>query len=271
MRALSFDRSVLSFGGVGLADWRGCLPTALELVMVLLLALQAARLLWMALTPLGPIGAPAALADLPATAARLPTTDVFYKRMTAASPADGSSEALGYTLFGLRSESGDGGSAILGKNDEQASYAVGREIAPGIVLETVGVDHAVLASNGARHRIELPRFADTAAPRTAGTLPVGATKPATAEPPTVDPQDLLAEAGLRANDDGGYTLIPRGDGALLRQVGLQSGDVLTSVNGRPLDPERLGDLKNELKGQSQVTIQYQRDGQAHTTTLKAPQ
>lgn len=255
----------------GIADWRGWLPTAVELALLMLLAVQAARLLWLALTPIGPIGASTPADDsFVATTPRLPVIDIFFRQMTVAGTDSGSGEALGYTLFGVHSDIDGDGSAILGKNDDQASYAVGDEVASGIVLESVGANHAVLLASGSRHRIDLPRHAEARTRPAPTTLPVGSPKPAAAATPTVDPQALLAEAGLRENADGGYTLIPRGDGALLRQVGLKSGDVLLSVNGRPLDPGRLGALKDELKGQSQVTIQYQRDGQTHTTTLKAP-
>lgn len=254
----------------GIADWRGWLPTAIELALLLLLAVQAARLLWLALMPIEPIGASTPADDTVATTPRLPAIDIFFRQMTVARTGNGSGEALGYTLFGVHNDSEGDGSAILGKNDDQASYAVGDAITSGIVLESVGADHAVLLASGVRHRIELPRHAEATTRPAPTTLPVGAPKPTTTTTPTVDPQALLAEAGLRENVDGGYTLIPRGDGALLRQVGLKSGDVLLSVNGRPLDPERLGALKDELKGQSQLTIEYQRDGQTHTTKLKAP-
>lgn len=256
---------------VDVTDWRGWLPTALELTLALLLAMQVARLLWLALTPTGPIGQPALAAETLVAAPRLAVVDVFFRQMTGSETGTGTGTALGYTLFGVRRAGADDSSAILGKDDQQASYAVGREIAPGIVLDSVGASHAVLTAKGARHRIELQRHRDPVPPLPA-TLPVGAPQATAAAgaPPTIDPRALLAEAGLRANDAGGYTLIPRGDGALLRQVGLKSGDILLSVNGQALDPERLGELKDELKGQSQVTIRYRRDGKTHTTTLKAP-
>ena len=270
-------------GGKGLADWRGWLPAALELVLVLALAGQAARLLWLVVTPTGPIGQPAGTNAAISDAPRLPVADVFF-RQAAAPSSRGSGEALGYRLFGVRSEPGDGGSAILGKEGEQASYAVGGEVAPGVVLEAVGAEHAVLVANGARHRLELPRLAPMQAGGAApATLPVGAPRPApvktpaanaptsptTSAPPAM-PGQSSPPARLVADPDGGYEITAGASAALLRTAGLRPGDVVLSVNGRPLDPARLAGLQDELKGQSRLSIQYQRDGKTHTTTLQAP-
>ncbi|MGY0557263.1 MULTISPECIES: type II secretion system protein N [unclassified Lysobacter] len=259
------------------------LPVAVELVLVTLLALQVARLVWVALIPTGPIGsAMAGPAIAIETSPSLPLTDVFFR--SARTPASASGEALGYTLFGVRSEGGPAsatpGSAILGKDGEQVSYAVGREIAPGIVLESVGAEHAVLAANGARHRLELPPLATTGAAPAAKTLPVGNPKP-TAPPakpaapttstsaPALPPQSP-SPTGLTENPGGGYEITAGASASLLRPAGLRPGDVVLSVNGRPLDPARLAGLQDELKGQTQLTIQYQRDGKTHTTSMQAP-
>lgn len=262
-----------------ITQWRARLPVAAELVLVTLLALQVARLGWLALTPTGPIGgAPTGPALAPVASPSLPRVDVFFRSVRA--PATGSGEALGYTLFGVRRDSGHG-SAILGKDGEQASYAVGREVAPGIVLESVGTEHAVLAANGARHRLELPPLAAAAgAARPSAALPVGAPKPtappAATAPPTAStgtsaiPRQPSVPTGLTANPDGGYAINTGAGAALLHPAGLRPGDVVLSVNGRPLDPARLSGLQDELKGQAQLTIQYRRDGKTHTTTLQAP-
>lgn len=94
----------------------------------------------------------------------------------------------------------------------------------------------------------------------------------TATAAAVDPQQLLTTAGLRASEDGsGFTVMPRGDGALLRQAGLAPGDVLTELNGRTLDAEHLRELQDELRDGQAATLTYRRDGQTHTMTLKRPQ
>lgn len=268
---------------IEIAEWRAWLPGVVEIVVVALLALQVARLGWLALSPIAPGGDSAATvtaATVPAPPPSLPTIDVFFRNATVGS--SGTGEALGYRLFGVRSVAGDGGSAILGKDGEQASYAVGREVAPGIKLASIGKEHVVLTANGARHRLDLPQLAtmDRANSKPAA-LPVGAPPtpapgtPATAStdasttdsvttPPTSSPIAPATAAG------DGYTITPGVRAAMLRPTGLRPGDVVLSVNGRPLDPARLAGLQDELKGQAQLTIQYRRDGKTHTATVRAP-
>ncbi|MGY1425140.1 type II secretion system protein N [Lysobacter sp. A289] len=268
-----------------ITQWRARLPVGAELVLVTLLALQVARLAWLALTPIGPIGgAMTGPAVAPPAPPSLPLTDVFFR--SARAPGTASRDALGYTLFGVRSDGGTAsamrGSAILGKDGDQASYAVSQEIAPGIVLESVGTEHAVLAANGARHRLELPPLATAGATPAAKTLPIGNPRPtappaATAPPfPAAStgtpamPRQSSTATGLIESPGGGYAITAGASAALMRPAGLRPGDVVLSVNGRPLDPARLAGLRDELKGQAQLTIQYQRDGKTHTTTLQAP-
>src|SRR3546814_18208202 len=68
-----------------------------------------------------------------------------------------------------------------------------------------------------------------------------------------------------------YSIPAGGDNPLLRQAGLQPGDVVLSVNGRAVDPARLGELKQALNGQPPATIRYRRSGTTHTATVTAPQ
>jgi len=266
---------------IEIAEWRAWLPGVVEIAVVALLALQVARLGWLVLTPVGPIGDSAnAAATVPAPPPSLPTIDVFFRNATVGS--SGTGEALGYRLFGVRSVAGDGGSAILGKDGEQASYAVGREVAPGIRLASVGEAHVVLSAHGARHRLDLPQLATMdradakpaalptgAPPQPAPSTPTtastdGSTATPTAPRPTSSPIAPATAAG------DGYTITPGIRAAMLRPTGLRPGDVVLSVNGRPLDPARLAGLQDELKGQAQLTIQYRRDGKTHTTTVRAP-
>lgn len=256
-----------------LARWRGRLPAFVEAGVVVLLALQAARLLWLVFNPTGPVGMPEAALTTTATAPMLGRSDVFFRQMTLDAGNRGTTGALGYTLFGVRGGGSHTGSAILGNADgQQAAYRLGDAIAPGLVLDAVGADHVILRSGGARQRIDLPgrpTASPTPAAAAPGVLPTGAPARNAAAPDAIDPQHLLAQAGLRPRSEGGYTVIPRGDGAVLRQAGLQSGDVLLSVNGQTLTPERLGELNEELKGQPEIAITFERDGQTRTVTLPA--
>lgn len=241
----------------------------MQAVLALALAVQAGRLLWIALGPLEGTRASVvatAPADAPAPPPLAARSDAFYPR-----PTDGA-EATGYALLGVR-VAGDGGSAILAKGGKQVAYAAGDAVAPGITLAEVASDHVLLRAGGRDHRVALARPAASTLPAPR-PLPVGAPPARQAGAgPALDPRRLLTETGLRPQRGdggaGGYTVVPRGNETLLHQAGLQAGDVLLSVNGRPLDPERLDDLKRELDGPA--TITFRRGGQTRTLTLQAPQ
>src|SRR3546814_5305079 len=86
IRTLSFDRDRF-------ADWRHWLPPVLEVLLVVLLAAQAARLLWMLLVPIAPIGASAATMPIQAAAPSLPMVDLFFRSASHAA-SSGNDEAL---------------------------------------------------------------------------------------------------------------------------------------------------------------------------------
>src|SRR3546814_16466331 len=129
IRTLSFDRDRF-------ADWRHWLPPVLEVLLVVLLAAQAARLLWMLLVPIAPLGVSAAAAPMQAVSPSLPMVDLFFRSASHAT-SSGNDEALGYSLPGVRTDGTDG-SAILEKDGRQASHAFGNELAPGVRPDEVG-------------------------------------------------------------------------------------------------------------------------------------
>lgn len=260
-------------------DAMPALRSAVECALLLLLALQAARLLWLVATPpAAPLMPVAALAQSGAAAASVALAfDPFHP----ASQAAGSQARVsGLRLHGVR-VAGDESSAILSAGDgRQSAYRQGEEVAPGIRLQAVRHDHVQLRTGAGTRQLALesapPAAAAPAPAPTPGALPASIPRSPAADAAgaTVDPQALLAQTGLRARSEGGrvtgYTVIPRGDGELLRQAGLQAGDVLTAINGEQLTPERLGELDSLLSGQPQLRLTVQRDGQPHTLTVRTP-
>ncbi|NHF66357.1 type II secretion system protein N [Xanthomonas hortorum] len=249
--------------------------TAVACVLLAVLALQCARLLWVLITPIGPLGtgqvATVANADLPAL-----RRDVFYR-------SGPESNSDGIVLHGVRA-GGTQAAAFLSSGDgKQGAYRVGDAVVPGVVVHAIASDHVLLrASNGLRRLalVESTAASSSASPATSATTATSAAPAVMSNVGTaagtvaasVDPQQLLTTAGLLASTDGsGFTVMPRGDGALLRQAGLAPGDVLTQINGRTLDAEHLRELQDELRDGQAATLTYRRDGQTHTMTLKRPQ
>lgn len=249
----------------------GRLRRVIELLLVMALAVQLARLAWLALAPIGPIGTPASTSNSQAT--RLRGEVLFGESAQAIASLEG------YSLHGLRLDGRGGAAIIAGPDKVQGAYRVGDTVAAGVVLDRVATDHVLMRTGSQRQRLELATDAPSAPPQAPATA-LASAPPAPAAAPVasnaaVDPSRLLTEAGLRPNtQDGktdGYTVMPRGNDALLRQAGLQPGDVLTSVNGLSLNAEHLQEVQQQLRtGGGEARITYQRDGQSRVLTLKAP-
>lgn len=243
-------------------------PAVLEGVLVVLLALQAARLLWAVITPVGPLGPlPAwpAAAEVPALAGR----DPFDAGDSAAEPA--SPGLHDWRLFGLRTGS-DGGAAILANGSgPQRAYRPGDALAPGLVLERVEAGHVLVRDAGASRRLELPPPRGQPRRAAPSSALLATPAPATDAAATVDPSRLLAGSGLRHAGEGdgsaGYTVMPQADNALLRQAGLRPGDVLLRVNGQPLAPGTFAEVAAGLQRNPHARIEFRRDGQDHSITL----
>lgn len=120
------------------------------------LAVQAARLTWalIAPEPATPAAGAAARGDALAILTRF---DPFFR---AAPEGVGGATAQAFSLHGVRAGDGGAGSAIIGTPDgTQSSFAVGDEVAPGVKLVSVEVDHVVLARGGARSPLFFPNAA----------------------------------------------------------------------------------------------------------------
>jgi general secretion pathway protein C len=144
----------------------------------------------------------------------------------------------------------------------------------------VGADHVILNRGGARQRVGVP----TPQPGGAAVLPPVAALPAGPDAdaagsgggPAIDPQRLLGQTTLvprlRDGRPSGYTIFPRGGSDVLRQAGLQQGDVLLAIDGVALTPERVSELPQSLAASTAAEIRFERGGQTMTTRIRmAPQ
>lgn len=245
------------------------LQAALLFVLLALCAWQAARLTWLLATPPAPLGT-----LVPASAGHavpaLAGLDPF-----AATQAGGSASAEGFQLLGVRLSPAPASAILVDSLGQQSGWAQGDLLPGGLQLHGVEADHVLLRlPSGIIRRLDMPAAIDAAPAPAAAPLAIPATTPA---PGNVDPARLLSGTGLVPSEQAGrivgYTLMPRNNEALLRQAGLQAGDVLTAINGNALSsPERLADLQRELAGGSgePVSLTIQRDGQTQTIQLRTP-
>jgi len=249
-------------------------PLLLAAVLGALLIWQLVRLLWTIITPLSPLGAwqpQAAVISSPAERRALfASFDPFF-RSAPQGPASATVTAVGLTLFGINiNEATGGGSAIIaGEDGVQSSYAVGDEIAPGVRLVGVAFDHVLLDRGGARESLFLDQsgeaaIANASIPLPAPTSEVGlAAASGTNASGEMSPESLKAGVGFAPRTESGrvtgLVVQPQGDGAILRAAGLRPGDVIRSVNGRPIgSASDAAALANQIAPGARISLEVER-------------
>jgi general secretion pathway protein C len=148
--------------------------SALELLLLVLIAVQCARLFWALLTPLGPVGDYKALEMMrpaPVAGATLGSFDPFFRSVPgAAGQPPVVVTALDIRLHGvLANRATGGGSAIIAtSNGQQRSFVVGEEIMPGVTLTGVGFDSITISRGGASEQLFLDQSPAGAVPNSPG-------------------------------------------------------------------------------------------------------
>lgn len=260
--------------------------TLAELALLSLLAVQCARLVWVALTPVGPVGdwRPAAAQTVQSNSGLLGSFDPFFRLAGGGGGGPAVVTSLSLQLFGVRQDQASGrGSAIIALPDgTQRSFAVGDEIMPGVTLTAVAFDNVTISRAGAAEQLfmDQSKGAPAAAP--------GAVAPPAAAPglvpaapvvqiPTVvvppPPSPLASQISLEPRLNGGkltgVTLSPQGGGEAFRAAGLQPGDVLISVDGRRItSAEQLGGLRDQLATGRGASVQVERGGRVARIQLR---
>jgi general secretion pathway protein C len=229
-------------------------------------AVQAARLFWVVVTPIAPVGdwRPSPVNVVPAAerAALFGGFDPFFR--TAQVSADSEVvTSLPLTLFGIRTnEASGGGSAIIaGADGVQNSWSVGETIMPGATLHAVAFDHVVISNNGVLEKLYIDQSvpAENVTPDTLAPTPVPTSEPAA----KLNAQTLQQSIGLNPRNEGGkvtgLVVSAKDDGTMLSAAGLQKGDVITSVNGRPV--AAAAELAAQLRPGARLTLEIERGAQ----------
>ena len=216
-----------------------------------------------------------------------------------ASAAAASSLVLRGTFAG--SDPASGIAVIAAAGEPERAVRAGEDVVAGVRLAEVHADRVVLSRNGVEETLVLPRdrnFAPadvvrptpgrassrTAAPAGAGSAPAtgssGSAAPASDAQQTLarlrrDPAELARRVQVVPVMDGtrmaGVRLAAGGDAALLGQLGLQPGDVVTAVNGLPVDSLARGqDIMAGLANARSVRVTVQRGGTPTELTIALP-
>lgn len=242
------------------------LPSAVQALLVLALANQAAGLLW----TWADFSAGQGEAGAVAGAGREKSADADFTVLSAFDPfhraaplqpeslAQAAPEtSLDLELFGVRASPEGRGTAIVRTPDKkQGAFKVGDAIMPGVTLRAVMADRVVLSHWGATESL----FLNPEARNRQLIAPA-----AKAELRQIDADAILNAVRLSPRMvDGsvrGFAVSPGADAETFRQTGLQPGDVLVAVNGTTLDaPERMAALEARLRGATSVRLEVERAG-----------
>src|SRR5580698_8949136 len=163
-------------------------------------------------------------------------------------------------------------------------YSVGERVG-GASLHSVYLDHVILDRGGALETLLLPRQLPPS-----GRGPAVARRAGGGDPRTVaavdnirkmvqqDPNILdqvmrtVASYDNAAGKLRGFRAYPGRNRAIFSKLGLKAGDLVTAINGTPLDdPQRSQDVFNTIQTSDHVTVTIERGGQKQDITLNIAQ
>lgn len=262
MNGAMTNRAVEKFNRAVRSISIGDMLVAVALVFV---SIQAARLVWVIVTPLAPIGDwQQRQVDIVPASERgtlFASFDPFFRAEQVSTSADVVT-SLPLTLFGIRTnEASGGGSAIIaGADGVQNSWSVGEAIMPGVSLHAVAFDHVVVSNNGVLEKL----FIDQSVPAENVTP-----QPVAPEPASIDSnarlnaQTLQQSVNLAPRNEGGkatgLVVSAKDDGTMMRLAGLQKGDIIVSVNGRPVTAA--AELAAQIRPGARLSLEIERGGQ----------
>ncbi|CAM3226946.1 hypothetical protein SPAN111604_11590 [Sphingomonas antarctica] len=239
----------------------------LRAALIVALAVQAARLVWVVVTPLGPVGDWRGGAVIPpADVALLSRFDPFGRLSPSNGPVAASSLPL--KLFGVRLDAATGqGSAILaGPDGVQSSYAPGEAVMPGVILRSVAFDSVTVDRGGALEQVFLDQSVPPRAvvggppppPSLSSVVPVAAPSP-------------IPGVTLSAPGPNGVTVSGDAGNPAFRASGLQPGDVVTAINGMAVRQGTQIDRALAAPSETGITaLTVTRGGQTLTVNVQGP-
>jgi general secretion pathway protein C len=210
--------------------------SAVELALLVLIAAQLARLFWILVAPLGPVGEWRAASAMtpPANVTALGSFDPFF-RLAQGGPVVVT--ALNLTLHGIREDRATGrGSAIIALPDgRQLSFLVGEEIMPGVSLAAVGFDNVTISRAGTPEQLFLDQSGPAQTVAVAGQptpMPTGA--PVMVAPSPVAGAPLNLQPRLVNGAVTGIIVGPGTNPQIFQAAGFAPGDVIVSISGQPV-------------------------------------
>jgi general secretion pathway protein C len=220
----------------------------------------------------GPISSGAGAAEAPPLrVADITSAHLFGEAHSTVNDANAPQTAVQLVLAGvLALPDPKRGLAILGPSAAAAKlYMVGSAVPGGVTLYAVYKDRVLLDRGGVIESLYMPRRA-----------PLAGTVPAMEPPNQGNPGQRLAalvqgngalmggivraQAVFSGSKLSGYRIYPGGRASIgaFTHLGLRPGDLITAVNGTPLDdPNRGSEILDTLSSSASATVTVQRNGQ----------
>ena len=269
-------------------------PRLVSLGLAALIAVELARIA-ISLLGGGPVKSPQPVLSSPAARVQHPGFDVqsvvsahlfgvAAPDATAQDPANAPQSTANLVLAGtIATQDPKRGVAIISDGGPSKVYSVGDNIG-GASLHSVYLDHVILDRSGTLETLLLPRL-----------LGPGMHGPPVVRRPGGDPRTVAAVDNIRRlvqQDPGlldqvmrtvpsydnaagklrGFRAYPGRNRQIFNKLGLKPGDLVTAINGTPLDdPQRSQDVFNTIQSSDHVTVTIERAGQKQEITLNIAQ
>jgi general secretion pathway protein C len=276
-----------SAGGGG--DWRSAALARAPQIVTFVLALAVAAQL--ALIVVGLTGrsrqAPAPAAALPVAppldVAGLVNAHLFGSAATQATgdAANAPPSSMPLVLTGLfATQDPKEGMAIIGESAQTAKFVtVGQQVPGGAQLHSVYNDRAIIERGGVLESVFLPKstgsslaMAPPPPPPTGNEAVVERMRQMVSSDPGIIGQLMRPQAVFAGGKMRGFRVYPGANRQAFARLGLRPGDMVTAINGTPLDDkDRAQEVFNTLSSSTEARVSLTRNGRQQELVLNLAQ
>ncbi len=184
---------------------------------------------------------------------------------SAAAPSASSSQLVLHGVMGT----GANGAAIIAVSGQQRLVRVGREVVPGILLESVTANHALLRERGQTVRLGFPDANGASNVTAVAGRPTGTNAfLSDSEDRRRQRAEYLGSLSSQRGEDGRHSHFELRAGAIppaFSAAGLQAGDTVLQIGGTRLEgPDDIERIPGILARGEPVAIEIIRNGQRRT-------
>jgi general secretion pathway protein C len=208
-----------------------------------------------------------------------------YEAPAAASLLAAPDTPLNLKLIGLLADDREQYSrALIDNGTDEQSYAIGDDVARGVMLQAIFPDRVILSRGGRLETLRLERDQPGAGGDSAPVAMVEERAPPSGPPPLSQIRDEVLKDPAKASDYvriqpaniggqlKGYRVYPGRDRTAFTTAGLRPGDLVTSVNGVQLDdPAKALQMLGDLSQAGQVNLVVERGGQSQNISINLSQ